>query len=139
MQLRSDVISYDQSQFIKTEAIDDESRKDNFPTAHHFHQDKRRRIREGRLKEKYIQRCNRFLKLFDDLEHRIKNILSLSAGCELLSVCFIFGTSPISPRETYRLQFPKGKCSKRLIEMKFDTEIPIYYTISMLPTMINAF
>ena len=112
MQLRSDVISYDQSQFIKTEAIDDESRKDNFPTAHHFHQDKRRRIREGRLKEKYIQRCNRFLKLFDDLEHRIKNILSLSSGCELLSVCFIFGTSPISPRETYRLQFPKGKCSK---------------------------
>ena len=122
MQLRSDVISHDQSKCIKTEAIDDESRKDNFPYSHKFHQDKRRRIRDGRLKEKYIQRSNRFLKVFDELEHRIKNVLSLIGGCELLSVCFIFGTSPISPRETYRLQFPKGKCSKRLMDVKFDFE-----------------
>ena len=72
------------------------------------------------MKEKYIQRSNRFLKVFDELEHRIKNVLSLIGGCELLSACFIFGTSPISPRETYRLQFPEGKCSKRLMDVKFD-------------------
>ena len=109
LQIKCDVITHDESKIIKNETNDDEARKENFCNAKQFYQDRRRRIREERLKEKYIQKCKRFLNVYDDLEYCIKNILSFSGGNDLLSVSFIFGTSPISPKEIYRLQFPKGK------------------------------
>ena len=75
---------------------------------------KRKRMKEERLKDKYIQKCKRFLKKYDEIEHCIKSVLSSNSVDELSSICYLFGTSSISPKEVYRIQFPKGKNRKTM-------------------------
>ena len=88
--------------------VDDESRQKAHQDPKKILQDKRRRLKEERLKEKYISRCKHFLESYDRLEYCIKSALSSNGIDELLSICYIFGTSPISPKEIYRVRFPKG-------------------------------
>ena len=94
---------------IDNETIDNDSTKENSLNPRQILQLKRKRMKEERLKEKYIQKCKRFLKKYEEVEHCIKSVLSSNGVDELSSICYIFGTSTISPKEMYRIQFPKGK------------------------------
>ena len=111
-QLNSDVFAHDKSKLIDNETVDNDSTKENSLNPRQILQLKRKRMKEERLKEKYIQKCKRFLKNYDEVEHCIKRVLSSNSVDELLSVCYVFGTSSISPKEVYRIQFPKGKDCK---------------------------
>ena len=70
--------------------------------------DKRNKIKRNRLRARYIKRAMIFLDSYERLECNLrKEILSLHAD-EILSICYIFGTSLVSPKEVYCMQLPEG-------------------------------
>ena len=72
--------------------------------------DRREKIKQTRLKAKYIKRANIFLQQYDQLESNLKaEILSCRREKEIMSICYLFGASPASPKEVYLLRLPKGK------------------------------
>ena len=113
------MITNAQSKYNENQWIDDETRQVNNQDLKKFLQNKRKRMKIERLKEKYISRCKHFLESYDQLEACLKNVLSSNATDELLSICYIFGTSPISPKEIYRLKLPKGNLETSMAAIPF--------------------
>ena len=69
---------------------------------------KKKKARNDRLRAKFIKRSAAFLELYEKLEYNLRTEAFSYRMDEVHSICYIFGTSLISPKEIYRIQLPAG-------------------------------
>ena len=105
--------------------------------AHELPRDRKRRARAARLKTKYIKKSHKFLDIYNKLEYYLRTELMSNRIKDVISICYVFGTSVASPKELYRIVLPKGKYSTFFSHSwcsKFgqDYKITLDNTVSLL-------
>lgn len=76
--------------------------------AHELPRDRKRRARDARLKTKYIKKSHKFLDIYNKLEYCLSTELMSNRIKDVISICYVFGTSVTSPKELYRIVLPRG-------------------------------